>query len=49
MHVIRNAFFIYLKINSLYHTQKPIHPRMGFFVDSSRSTLTIWAMFHGFK
>ncbi len=41
MHVIRNAFFISLKINFLYTIEKPIHPRMGFFMDSSRSTLTI--------
>ena len=37
MHVIRNAFFIPLKIN-LYTIEKPIHPRMGFFNDLSRST-----------
>ena len=39
IHVIRNAFFIPLKINFLYTIEKPIHPRMGFFNDLSRSTL----------
>jgi len=39
MQIIRNAFFIPLKINSLYTTEKPIYPQMGFFVDFSCSTL----------
>lgn len=40
IHVIRNALFITLKINFLYTIEKPIYPQMGFFVDSSRSTIT---------
>ena len=38
IHLIRNAIFIPLKINFLYTIEKPIHPRMGFFNDLSRST-----------
>ena len=38
MQIIRNAFFIPLKINFLYTTEKPIYPQMGFFNDLSRST-----------
>ena len=39
IHLIRNAIFITLKINFLYTIEKPIPPRMGFFIDSSRSTI----------
>jgi hypothetical protein len=38
MHIMRNAFFIHLKINILYTTEKPNHYRLGFFNDLSRST-----------
>jgi hypothetical protein len=36
---MRNAIFIPLKINILYTSEKPIYPQMGFFIDSSRSTI----------
>ena len=39
MQIIRNEIFIPLKINSLYTTEKPIYPLMGFFNDFSCSTL----------